>query len=801
MHLSYRYFLVTLFLIQGNIHIQGFAQHFINSIDSTTYQFFQTGRDPQGIILANLNNDIFPDLAISSRVDNSLSIRYNDQTGQFKSEITFSINGNPQSLAAADVNNDGRVDLITSNQNGTTSILLNTANGIIGISGNYPSTAGDASLAVADFNGDGWLDLVTAGGWGEYRILTNNRDGTFSSGQAVSMPEPVRSITVADFDGDSRPDLALVSGINNSIRLLRNLGNSTFTQFSQLQLSSVPFTIQAGDINLDGTPDLIVTSWSANQLIVLINTGQGQFKAPSTIGSVGLNLNIAIKDVSGDGVPDLLTPDAVHTYILVWRGRGDGTFERSIQYQVGAGPSRLAVEDINHDGWPDLAILNRDNSTATILLNRNQGLFGSANIIPAGANTSTLTDLDNDGYADLIGLTGDTTSVHGNALYIYRNQRDGTFAKPIYQAIGVQSNALTTGDVNNDGWNDLVSTNYNNNSISVMLNNRIGLFSSPVHYKTGPNCTEPVTSILADMNNDTYLDIVTRTNCSPASIALFINNRDGTFAEPVQYSQNYDSISDYIVSDINGDQKQDIAVLIFRSYPSRYSFIRFYLNAGDGTLSTPTDFTLSEEASSLVSLDFDADGRLDFLVGTYPGAKFLRNLGNGSFDSLKPILSGLMSVEAICDLNNDGLMDLLTLSTYYPTDNSKNVISIWFNTGNKGFSGPFELPIGYFESLAIGDVNHDGRPDILTGATNGMYLWYNWSQLLSWGITTIQPGLWNSPQTWSLNRLPVATDHVLIRHLIQLPTGYSANASRVGFDQSGQLHYNPNAQLHLQGYP
>jgi hypothetical protein len=564
----YRFLLAGFFLSDTLLSVC-VAQRFINSSDSTNYQLYTTRLQPKGVVLTDLNNDAFPDMAIVSIRESLISIRYNDQSGKFGPATDYPVGESPQSIAAADMNNDGRTDLVSSNQNGTTSVLLNSANGLTGVSGTYASTQGDSRLVLTDVNTDGWLDIVTGGGWGEYRILTNNGDGSFSSGKPISMPDGVWAITAADFDGDTKPDLAIVSYTQANIRVLRNIGNNTFTQIGIYATAPGPLSIQAGDLNADGRPDLVVGIGSqTNEVITRLNIGNGQFGASTRIGSVAAPRSLALTDISGDGHLDLLASNSDKTYVSVWLGQGNGTFGNLTQYQTGAGPAWFAIADVTNDGPPDLAVVNGDNSTATVLVNRGQGRFSSARITPGEARPSLLADTDRDGYADLIGLTRDTTapasSLNINALQVYHNRHDGTFDLPSYQSLGIETYALAKGDLNQDGWVDLLSTNYNGNSISVLLNNQQGLFLPPVPYSTGQGASQPRASKLVDVNNDGFPDVITQNNGSTTtSMAVFLNRGNGTFEAAVQYTVGYFTIQDFTVSDFNNDDRPDIVVLLF----------------------------------------------------------------------------------------------------------------------------------------------------------------------------------------------------------------------------------------------
>lgn len=473
------------------------------------------------------------------------------------------------------------------------------------------------------------------------------------------------------------------------------------------------------------------------------------------------------------------------------------------------GSINIAVSDLNADLKPDLAVVNRDVGMVTVLLNRGQEQFGSGSIIPDGVNNvSTLADIDNDGYADLIGLTNDSTTTYGKALYIYRNLRNGRFAPPVYQSLQVEVSAISSADLNNDGWTDLVTTNVNKNSISVILNNQRGLFNPPVHYTPALNISQAHSAILIDINQDGYTDIITLNSggLSSSGFTVFINQRNGKFVPSGLYSVNYGHLQDYDVADMNGDGLPDISLLYY-AYPFNapsFFFTRLYSNQGNGIISAPTDYTLANGASTLKCIDLDADGRMDWLISAYSlGTHLIRNLGNGAFDLLgSQVIAEPGNLLTVNDMNDDSLPDLYIFS-YGSTNqyDGRRTVTLWMNTGAGGFTKAFAFPLGFFNALATGDLNRDGRPDVLTGAIYGMYLWYNQLPSARWGIRSAKAGSWNEPQTWLQSRVPIATDHVLIRHDVQLPAAQLSKATRIGLEVTGRLHYGPNARLRIVKKP
>ena len=198
----------------------------------------------------------------------------------------------PWSVSTADVNGDGKPDLIVpSSQDGAVSVLLNsTAPGAA-----TPSFAaqqifrtGGASISVAtiDVNGDGKPDLIVGndGGDNTISVLLNSTapgpaTASFVAQQTFPVGSYLRSVTVADVNGDGKPDLIGLDGSKNStVSVLLNTstsGPATAPSFAGQQpfpSGNGPESVAALDINGDGKPDSITANYRDNSVSVLLNT-------------------------------------------------------------------------------------------------------------------------------------------------------------------------------------------------------------------------------------------------------------------------------------------------------------------------------------------------------------------------------------------------------------------------------------------------------------------------------------------------------------------------------------------------
>ena len=235
----------------------------------------------------------------------------------------------PISVAVADVNGDGKPDLIVANECGDSTCLMGAPNGTVSVLlGNGDSTFQTAvvydsgglstrSVAVADVNGDGKPDIVVASGYdgsgnleGAVGVLMGNGDGTF---QAVvvygSGGDEANSITIRDVNRDSKPDLVVAN--EGAVGVLLGNGDGTFQTAVSYGLSGFGNSVAVSDVNGDGKPDVVVASScgggaNCGTVDVLLGNGDGTLQAAVSYGSGGLGNSVAVADVNGDGKPDVV---------------------------------------------------------------------------------------------------------------------------------------------------------------------------------------------------------------------------------------------------------------------------------------------------------------------------------------------------------------------------------------------------------------------------------------------------------------------------------------------------------------
>jgi len=284
--------------------------------------------DPQKIHSADFNNDGDIDLVTANRGNSTLTVYLNDGTGHFPEysfvttdidydpfdcypadinhdgnmdvvvviidyshyemkvfpgngdgsfgypmyAFTFSSSHNPMSSCAADLNNDGYMDLVYGdyNRDEVTVYLSNGTGSFIPTPGEYDVVEHPMDLGIADFDGDGYQDIATCGYYGDVSILINQQDGTFCTATTVPLTGSLTSLMVTNFDDDGDIDLA-VAIEGDYAAVLYNDGSGAFGSADIMSVGDNPRGIFAGDIDGDGSADIVTANQYGNNISVIKN--------------------------------------------------------------------------------------------------------------------------------------------------------------------------------------------------------------------------------------------------------------------------------------------------------------------------------------------------------------------------------------------------------------------------------------------------------------------------------------------------------------------------------------------------
>jgi hypothetical protein len=288
------------------------------------------------IATGDMNGDGIPDLVELSTDDSTVNVVTVDAEGDFTllPPRSFADIDQMSSLAIADVDGDGLPDVIISDGSGSAAgvrVLLNDGHGDLAADVSYPSETGagvgPVSVSVADINGDGKPDLVTANGRdGTVSVLMNNGDGTFAVPVSYAAGTDPVAVAVGDLNGDGLPDLVVADAAGNSVQILLNDGAGDFAAPVATPDGKGPVAVILADVNGDGHPDVVVADQGDSKVAILTGAGDGSFAAPVFYGTGPEPGWIAAHDLSGDGRLDLVTANYSDGSVSVFANTGGGDF-------------------------------------------------------------------------------------------------------------------------------------------------------------------------------------------------------------------------------------------------------------------------------------------------------------------------------------------------------------------------------------------------------------------------------------------------------------------------------------------
>ena len=365
--------------------------------------FSTGGTSPHGIATGDFNHDGKQDVVVANQDQDNVAVLLGngDGTLALSRSSTTCLLAFPCNVAVADFNGDGNLDIavVTGQLYGLTSsvfVLLGNGNGTFGSAITTASGVAGASIHAADVNGDGKEDVVIGGdtinGNGSAAVLYGKGDETFQNPVLLSSASGrLVDAAVADVNGDGRLDLICAVYLPGGIAVFLQNPNGSFSPGQVLQPSGLDGTaIVAGDFNNDGKPDALVVGAvvSGDDSNVFLGNGDGTFQSPLG-GFAGINpVYAAVADFNHDGILDAafanLTDVQYPGPLQVLTGYGDGslTYWNYEYQQTAGGTSGVAVADFNGDGWPDIVTVDSTGNSATVFLNLIPANLGPQQFVP-----------------------------------------------------------------------------------------------------------------------------------------------------------------------------------------------------------------------------------------------------------------------------------------------------------------------------------------------------------------------------------------------------------------------------------
>lgn len=333
---------------------------------------YHVGLNPIFIAAADLNNDGATDLITSNSNSHNISVLLGNKDGTFKDHLMVPVGKKPRGIAAGDFNGDKIPDLaIVNNETDDLTILLGKGDGSF-VEGEKITLEQRSPLFVesADFNQDGKTDLVVLSRFDHVVVYLGNGAGTFKFHKTFEADDTPTALVVGDFNNDRHLDLAITNNgpVKNGIEILLGDGQGNFTVgYRHTERNFRPISLTQTDLNGDGKADLITVDPIHHNVSVFLGNGDGTFKNGVTMSGDSEPISIVSGDFNGDHLTDIAFINNASSTLMVLFGNGDGAFkEPPARYQTKRGPFAMVKGDFNHDGFTDFAIANNGDSSVSI---------------------------------------------------------------------------------------------------------------------------------------------------------------------------------------------------------------------------------------------------------------------------------------------------------------------------------------------------------------------------------------------------------------------------------------------------
>lgn len=590
----------------------------------------------------------------------------NDGEGNFDSMIGLAGLGAPQELCATDLDGDGDFDVavVYSDGDGKVAWYENEGAGVFGGQIEIALLLPDGNYIVpGDIDADGDTDLVAGGKNGDVytavKYYENDGTGVFTEHGVISSPWPIyMDIELFDYDGDGFLDLITANSYSDRIVAYPFDGfefGDAITIAEPLNCHIIRIIDADGDENID-----LLTSRrddgsdGAGDVVLLKNNGDGTFDDNGFINNAIAwpNKLVLPTDINTDGHTDVVYVQNGNLEYV--RNKGVTGFDQRFILEDELGISQYAVGDINGNGYIDAVVSDLSSDELFWMENDGSANFGDPQLIDDDIGferTIVVDDLNGDGFGDVFYAASDK-------ICVYMNEGDGVFAAPLL-LLEEFFNPLEIVSFDIDGDGDKEIFSFSKVTLELFYFENLDGDSFGPYELIATLPYDQIDMDFGDLNGDGFIDLVSM-RWSPISEVYWYPNVEGVFEAAIAIGVGPELGKGLKPMDLDADGDIDIGVV--SNYVTAEE-IGWFENFGDGLFSDEYQFIAEAKGYHLFGADFDEDGDVD------PGVvaineSYIATYENFHYSNLR--VEGNLFV----DVNLNGILDSSDVGMMYSNVNS-----------------------------------------------------------------------------------------------------------------------------------
>jgi hypothetical protein len=573
------------------------------------------------------------------------------------------------------------------------------------------------AVAIADLDRDGRPDLVTANrGSGSVSVLLGRGDGSFQAGAQVPAGTAPVAVVAGDFNGDGVPDLAVADAGSDDVLLLRGRGDGSLQAPTRLATGANPVALAVADFNRDARLDLAVVNQRSSDLDVFFGQGNGSFQLAQSLETGSGPVAVTARDVDRNLIPDLVVANQTSSDVSVFINQGNGTLRLEQNVPAGTSPSGVAVDDVDSDPPYDLAVVSNTelgDASVHLFLRRAPNLFLSPQLVPLGldpvapAAGVALSDLNGDNNPDIV-------AVIGNDVVTSIGDGYSGYDAPQHFAVRGVPGALAVGDVNGDRSPDVIVVTRpdsvlagTGNEVRVLLGRGDGSLYAPRSLPLGSLGYETRALATADLDGDGIKDVVVAKAAGDTGgqnqFTVLLGRGGGRFAPETSFLGQGSAGAYAALADFNGDAVPDLLA---------EGLIR--LGLGNGTFGPGVALPVPVGDARPGIGDVNGDGRIDLVVASSTSTSVLLGRGDGTFQSGSTLGAGSAQAQVtLADLDGDGRLDIAL------PGGAPGGLGVYLGRGEGTFQPLRDVASGVgYREIQIADIDGDGRRDVILSAVS-----------------------------------------------------------------------------------